>query len=242
MFPHNKTTVSRFTNQLQWTLPDPNDPVTPSTVTCDVYFGTDPNILLNPKIVSKQAVESAPVTLTANTVYYWKVDVYDSDINGGATPYFQSRVFTFNTFNVAPTVDAGQDIPIWWTGTSQNVQLNGYVVDADHLPNPATQTWTVVSEPDALNNPAVINNPNIVNPTVTVNAIGTYVLQLEGTDGEYPATDTMQIVLYPDACTHASNQPGFIWLAGDFNHDCRVNVFDLAQLSSQWLELNYSLE
>ena len=103
-------TVLQSTNLLQWTLPDPNDPVTPSTVTCDVYFGTDPNILLNPKIVSKQAIEFAPVTLTANTVYYWKVDVYDSDINGGATPYFQSRVFTFNTFNIAPTVDAGQDI------------------------------------------------------------------------------------------------------------------------------------
>nr|HML76462.1 hypothetical protein [Anaerohalosphaeraceae bacterium] len=105
MIPANKATVSLSTNQLQWTLPDPNDPVTPSIVSCDVYFGTDPNVLKLPKIVDKQAVETVPVTLQTGKVYYWRVDVYDSNIST-TTPYFKSRVFTFNTFNVPPTVDA----------------------------------------------------------------------------------------------------------------------------------------
>ena len=100
----------------------------------------------------------------------------------------------------------------------------------------------MVSEPDALNNPAVINNPNIVNPTITLNAIGTYVLQIEGTDGEYPVTDTMQIIMYSDACVHASNQPGFVWLASDINHDCKADLADLSELALQWLDWNYSVE
>ena len=148
---------------------------------------------------------------------------------------------TFNTFNVPPVVDAGAEIQTWLAGGPRVVQLGGSVADPDHAPDSATQQWTVLSEPDPLT-PAVISNPSVLNPTVTLNAVGTYVLQLEGTDGEYIVADTMQIVVYPDACTHASQQPGFAWFVHDSNRDCNVNMLDFAELAAQWLEWNYSIE
>ena len=70
----------------------------------------------------------------------------------------------------------------------------------------------------------------------------TYTLQLEAGDGEYSTTDTMKIVLYADACEHASNQEGFEWIDADINHDCIVDDLDLAILEQRWLESNYSVE
>jgi len=236
--PRDGSTVGLANNVLEWTLPEPNDPVTPSIVSCDVYFGTDPNVLKLPKIVDKQAVESVPVTLESGKVYYWRVDVYDSNIST-TIPYFTSRVFTFNTFNVPPTVDAGADVQTWLAGEPRVIQLSG---SASHVHNlPLTHTWTVLAEPDPLN-PAVISNAHILNPMATVYAAGTYTLQLESTDGEFPVADTMQIIVYPNACVHASNQPGFAWLAGDINRDCSVTLLDVAELSAQWLDSNYSVE
>ncbi len=236
--PLDKSTVNWKTDQLQWTLPEPNDPVTPSVVTCDVYFGTEPNALLLPKTISKQSVESASVTLALDTVYYWFIDVYDSKINA-SQPYYRSPVFTFNTNNVPPIVDAGADQQTWLAGTSRVVQLNG---SAFHFHNlPLTHNWTVLSEPDPLN-PAVISNPAIVNPTVTLNAAGTYSLQLESTEGVLIGKDTVQVVVYSDACEYASNQPGFEWIVGDVNNDCAVDIGDIGVLAAQWLDEYFSVE
>lgn len=237
-FPYDESLVSQLTNQLQWELPDPNDPVTPSVVTCDVYFGTDPNILLNPRIVSKQAVESVPVALELGNVYYWLIDVYDSQISTTA-PYYRSSVFTFNAAKVPPEVNAGGDVQTWLAGEPRVVQLNGAVSHFHGLP--VVHAWTLLAEPDP-SNPAVISDPAVLNPTVTLNAVGTYMLQLEGTDGELTAADPMQIIVYSDACGHASHQPGFEWRLHDVNRDCQVNMLDLAELAAQWFERNYSVE
>ena len=51
-------------------------------------------------------------------------------------------------------------------------------------------------------------------------------MQLEARDGEFTAADTLQIVLYADACEHAKNQEGFVLLPGDINEDCIVNEQD----------------
>ena len=81
-----------------------------------------------------------------------------------------------------------------------------------------------------------------MNPTVTVIEPGTYTLQLEAGDGEFTATDTVQIIVYSDACEHASNQEGFEWIPGDVNHDCSVDELDQAIMLEHWLESNYSAE
>jgi T5SS/PEP-CTERM-associated repeat protein len=235
--PTNGATVSVNLNQLQWTLPEPNEQG--GVVTCDVYFGTDPNVDANPKIVNRQAVESVSVTLSPQTTYYWAVDPYDDSIST-TEPIYLGPIFTFNTFNAAPVVEAGVDIDTWLAEGPRVVQLEGVVSD-EGGPEPATLLWTVVAEPDELS-PAQISDPASANPTVTATEPGTYVLQLEAGDGEYTAADTVQIIVYADACEHASNQEGFEWIPGDINHDCIVNELDMIILEEHWLEWNYSAE
>jgi hypothetical protein len=232
--PANGSTVSATVNELSWTLPNPSLPG--GIVDCDVYFGIEPEVEANPKIISRQAVESVSVTLAPLTTYYWAIDVYDSNISA-TQPIMVSPVFTFNTNNQPPVVSAGDDIATWLRDGPRVVQLKGSVSDDD----PTTLLWTVIAEPNELN-PAQISDPRAAEPTVTVKELGSYTLQLEANDGEFTDTDTMQIVLYADACEHARNQEGFERLAGDTNDDCKVDLLDLANLGVSWLEENYSTE
>lgn len=235
--PTNGSTVSVNLSQLQWKLPEPNSPG--GVVTCNVYFGTDPNVDADPKIVDRQAVESVSVTLAPQTTYYWAVDPFDDSIST-TEPIYLGPIFTFNTFNAAPVVEAGEDIDTWLAEGPRVVQLNGIVTD-EGGPGSLSLLWTVVAEPNELN-PAQISDPAAANPTVTVTVPGTYILQLQAGDGEYTATDTVQIIMYADACEHASNQEGFEWIPGDINHDCIVNELDQAIMMEHWLEWNYSTE
>jgi T5SS/PEP-CTERM-associated repeat protein len=236
--PTDGSTASASLNQLQWTLPEPNVPE--GVVTCDVYFGTDPNVEANPKVVIGQAVESVSVTLAPLMTYYWAFDLYDSSIST-TEPFHLSPIFTFNTLNTAPVVDAGEDVDSWVAGGPRVVQLDGIVSDEGGGPGSATLLWTVIAEPNELN-PAQISDPVAANPTVTVIESGSYTLQLQAGDGEFTSTDTMQIVLYADACEHASNQEGFEWIPGDINHDCVVDELDQAIMMKHCLECNYSTE
>jgi hypothetical protein len=236
--PADGSSVLSGPAKLQWTLPEPNVPG--GVVTCDVYFGTDPDIEANPKVVTGQAVESVSVTLAPLTTYYWALDLYDSSINT-TEPFYLSHLFTFNTMNTAPDVNAGDDVATWVAGGPRVVQLDGVVSDEGGGPGPATILWTVIAEPNELN-PAQISDPLAVNPTVTIIEPGSYTLQLEAGDGEFTATETMQIVLYADPCEHAKNQEGFELIPGDINEDCIVNELDLAILEEHWLEWNYSIE
>lgn len=236
--PIDGSTVTAGVNQLQWTLPEPNAPG--GVITCDVYFGTNSDVETNPKVVTGQAAESVSVTLAPLTTYYWAFDLYDSSIST-TEPVHLSPIFTLNTMNTAPVVNAGDDIDTWLAGGPRIVQLDGIVSDEGGGPGPATLVWTVVAEPDE-SNPAQISDPLAVNPTVTVIEPGTYTLQLEAGDGEFTATDTVQVIVYADACEHASNQEGFEWIPGDVNHDCSVDELDQAIMLEHWLESNYSAE
>ena len=236
--PVDRSTVLVGPTELQWTLPEPNSPG--GIVTCDVYFGTNPYVEANPKVVTGQAVESVPVTLAANTNYYWALDLYDDSIST-IVPSYLSPIYTFNTMNMAPVVNAGDDIATWLDNGLRTVQLDGVVSDPDGGPGPATILWTVIAEPNE-SNPAQISDPLAANPTVTVREPGSYTLQLEAGDGKYTTADTMQIVLYADSCEHARNQEGFEPIPGDINEDCIVDELDLAILEEHWLEWNYSTE
>jgi len=244
--PANGSSVPVSLNQLQWTLPGPNLPG--GVVTCDVYFGTDPNLEKLPKVVIRQAVESVSVTLAPDTIYYWTIDVYDSSIST-TEPSYLSPTFTFNTMNQPPIVNAGDDVDTWLANGLRVVQLDGVVSDESGGPGPATLLWTVIAEPNELN-PAQISEPLAANPTVTVKEPGSYTLQLEAGDGEFTVTDTMQIVLYADSCEHAKNQEGFELIPGDMNEDCIVNELDITilverywlPLVEHWLQENYSIE
>ena len=193
--PTDGSTVPEGLTQLQWTLPEPNDPA--GIVTCEVYFGTNPNVEANPKVVTLEAVESVSVTLAPDTNYYWALDLYDSSVSTNY-PVYLSPIFTLNTMNMAPVVNAGDNVETWLANDPRMVQLDGVVSDEDGRPGPATLLWTVIAEPNELN-PAQISDPLAANTTVTVIEPGTYTLQLEASDGEYTTAKTMQIVLYADA-------------------------------------------
>ncbi len=232
--PATESTVSARVNQLNWTLP--NSSLPGGIVDCDVYFGTDPVVENNPKIISRQAVESVAVTLAPMTDYYWAIDVYDSNISA-TQPIFLGPVFTFDTNNQPPDANAGADIDTWIVGDQKVVPLEGIVSDDE----PTTLVWTVVAEPNDAN-PAQISDPHAANPMLTLKELGEYTLQLEASDGELSDTDTLQIVLYADSCEHARNQPDFVRLPGDTNDDCLVDFLDLANLGMSWLEENYTIE
>ena len=236
--PAHGSTLLGGPARLQWTLPDSNDPA--GVITCDVYFGTNPNVEANPRVVIGQAVQSVNVTLDIDTNYYWALDVYDSSVSANY-PVYLSPVFTLNTMNMPPVVNAGDDVETWPADGQRVVRLDGTASDEDDRPEPLTLAWTVIAEPDELN-PARISDPAAANPTVTATVPGTYTLQLEASDGEYTAADNIQIVLYADACGHAKNQEGFVLIPGDINEDCIVDELDLTILEENWLKWNYSTE
>lgn len=240
--PADGSTIYDSVDQLEWTLPEPNVPE--GAVTCDVYFGTN-SWVGQPqyKIVDNLAVESADITLFADTNYYWGLAVYDDSISV-TVPYMCSHVFTFRAVdNFPPIVDANDDVETWLAdgATERVVQLGGVLVEDDGAPGPATFEWTVTDEPNDLN-PATFDDATLLNATVTVKELGSYTLQLEADDGDLTDTDIMQIELYADSCEHASNQEGFVWFAGDVNRDCKIDFVDVANLAANWLEEYYSTE
>jgi hypothetical protein len=232
--PADGSTASTSVEELSWTLPEPNLPG--GLVTCDVYFGTNLDVEAHPKIVIRQAVSSVSVTLVEATTYYWAIDVYDSSVND-TDPTVLSPVFTFDTKNIAPIVDAGEDVLTWLTDGKVDVQLNSTISD-DGTPGPYTVSWTVQNEPaagSATLSPLSADQEDI---TVTLTELGQYVLRLEANDGELIGGDTVVINLYSDSCEAAKSLPDYEPFPGDLNGDCIVNDLDLAILREDWLKCN----
>ncbi len=237
--PADGSTVPVTLNQLQWTLPETGP--FGGVVSCSVFFGTNPSVWENPKLVSRQVVESVSVTLTADTMYYWAISLGDSESSTPDVPFAWTPAFTFYAVsNLPPIVNAGDDVETWLANGERVVQLDGSASDDGQI-QALSYEWTVTAEPNELN-PAAFDDATLPNATVTVRELGTYTLQLEAGDGEFTVADTMQIEVYADSCEHARNQEGFEWFAGDINHDCKVDFVDFANLAASWLQDNYSTE
>jgi hypothetical protein len=222
--------------ELSWTLPDPC--VAGQPVLVDVYFTDDWAALYsftNPeaiRIASMQNVTSVTVQTKPKTRYYWAVDTYIGDPND---PIF-GPIFSFLADNQAPQVDAGPDLLTWLGEDSTRAKdLDATVTEDDAY----TVQWTVVSEPDDPNNPdAVITDPSAEDTSITLSALGEYVLQLEASDGEKTGSDTVTINVYNDGCEAAKSLPDYVPFPGDLNGDCKVNDLDLAILEADWLKDN----
>ena len=206
---------------LQWTVD--------AGTLVDVWFGTQADLSDFTKIVDKQAVTSTVVTTVAKQRYYWAVDTY---LPGEEVPEL-GIVFDFTADNQPPVVDVGDDITTWLDNGSVDVELTGIVTDAE----PTTTVWTVVSQPDDPDSPdAVIADPAALNTTVTLSAVGEYVLHLEADDGEYQSEDTVTIYVFPDSCEAAKSLPDYVPLVGDLDEDCDVDQDDLDMLMENWLK------
>jgi len=222
--------------ELSWTLPDPCVPGQPVPV--DVYFTDDYDALAqftDPaaiRVVNNQALTSVVVQVQTKTRYYWAVDSY---VGSPTDPVF-GPISSFVVDNPPPVVDAGIDLIIWLGEDGTSIKN----LDATVTDNGAyTVQWTVLSEPDDPNNPdAVITDPSAEDTSITLSALGEYVLQMEADDGEYKGSDTLTINVFSDHCEAAQSLPDWIAIPGDINLDCVVNQLDLDILNERWLECN----
>jgi hypothetical protein len=112
-FPADYQTVTSDPLTLSWTNPEPNE--VGGIITCDVYFGTtEPNVnephfgltLLQAGIAGNSV--AAP-QLSPFETYYWVVNINDTTLNE-VTP---GMVWTFDTNNSPPVVNAGPDQYVW---------------------------------------------------------------------------------------------------------------------------------
>ena len=112
------------------------------------------------------------------------------------------------------------------------VAIGGTVTDADAT----TVAWAVVTEPNQ--GDAVIAGADQIDASVTLSALGTYVLQLEADDGEKLGADTLTINVYANSCLAAQSSPDYVPFAGDIDGDCDVDQDDLDRLMADWLKCN----
>lgn len=234
--PAHMSTVQAGDYEMSWILPDPN--YVGGIVSCDVYLSTDPNITADEKIVDNAVAESVQATFEAGTKYFWRIDILDSTVDSNEP--VAGPVFTFDTGNIAPNVNAGSNVYTWLTGGFVNVELDATVTDDDKPDPPAAYTvlWTVDSEPatgPAAFTPASANQEDL---TVTLTAVGDYVLRLTVDDGELANSDTVTVFVREDACQAAKAVPGYELIQGDFDEDCDVDLADLAVFSANWLTSN----
>ena len=219
--------------ELSWTLPEPVVPG--QTVSVDVYFTEDLQLLeqfTDPaaiQVANQQNLTSVIVQTQPKTRYYWAIDTYIGDPND---PIF-GPIFSFVSDNLPPQVDTGANVVTWLEGGIREGNLDATVTDNDAY----TVQWTVVSEPDDPNNPnAVIAATSAEDTTITLSAVGEYVLQLEASDGEYTGSDTVTINVYIDGCEAAKSLPDYVPLPGDVNGDCIFDQLDLDILNEDWLK------
>ncbi len=194
----------------------------------DVWFGTSADLSAAKLVVDKQAVTSVAVKVNPKQRYYWAIDTYAP---GAEDPNF-GPVFDFLADNLPPVVKAADDVTTWLVDGIREVAVSATVDDSD----PTTTLWTVVSEPTE--GAAVIADPAQLDTTVTLTETGTYVLQIEASDGEYSGSDTMTINVFADSCEAAQSLPGYEPIPGDINLDCVVNDLDMEILQAHWLECN----
>ncbi len=230
--PADGVTIAPGEVTLSWTMLDPLLPG--DTVTVDVYFTDDIELLeefTDPtaiQIVSNQNVTSAVVQTQAKKQYYWAVDSY---VFPGAAPAL-GPIFSFTVDNLPPRVDAGADIVTWLQDGTRTGNLDATVIDEE-----ATSVqWSVISEPNE--GTAVIEDGTAEDTSVTLSAVGEYVLELLATDGEYSGSDTVTINVYNDSCEAAQSLPDYVPIVGDLNGDCLVNDADMALLEENWLKDN----
>lgn len=241
--PADGSTLIASPTALSWTNPDPNVPG--NSITCKVYFGTEPNRLSMDSITLAPNASTVEINatnfptygaqpLTNKTTYYWVVDCTETGVDPADG---QGLFWKFtNDFNNAPTVDAGDNQVVWLgkSGTpgQEVVSLDGTATD-DGLPNPPaalTYLWELVSGPAS----AVITTNTAVDTTVTITEQGTYVFRLTADDTDKQTSDTVQVIVGNNSC-HASYLSGTNYNSKDFNTDCTVDLVDLADFAAAWL-------
>lgn len=117
------------------------------------------------------------------------VDANTLSFAGHGTTWTMTRI---NAVNQAPVVNAGANASVTFA-LQTYVDLNGIAAD-DGLPTGSTltTTWTMVSGPAAV----TFGDSHALFTTATFTQAGTYVFQLEATDGDQTASDTVTVIVH----------------------------------------------
>ncbi len=233
---------------LSWTAPEPNSPG--DTVVCDVWLSPDePNFVTSNPTAAKfvDTAESVSLsqeqfTLTPDTTYFWRVDCRDPSV--GTT---EGMVWTFNTGDMPPTVEAGDDQYVWiymsdgdGDDTKVTVTLSG-VIEDDGKSEVATE-WTLNYSETAESTNVIIGDAAEPQTTVSIDNTGWFQFLLTADDSVGHDEDIVHVGVYPSACEAAKGDPSDWYsrypggLTGDVNNDCQTNLKDLAIVAATWLE------
>jgi hypothetical protein len=230
---------------LTWKNMDPNTPGNPVYV--DVWCGTEPN-KLNPakytKVVDKGTNTTtvnvaAPVVGTSPTTYYWQVDSYLGGTPTG-TPV-AGDVFEFVVTNdFPPTVVIDTPNMATWGDPNESVpvQLDATITDSGNTHSPVTYTWTSSPAGVVFSNPTGVDgNPDTTAKVTPATFPATYTLTCSVKDAGNPTvtnTDTVQLVVYANACL-AARRPGASEIQPtDMDGDCDTDLDDLYVALLDW--------
>lgn len=146
--PDNGSTVTTDISELSWTSAEPND--VSGIITCDVYFGTEPNRLgdMNMTTITTAGVNSVAINTSnfpdygdiAVGTYYWFVDSYDSSSTPTSLGY--GATWSFEVTAV-PVIDSEPVDQVVSVGDSAQFSI-GVASDSD-----VTYTW-YVSDDDTI--------------------------------------------------------------------------------------------
>jgi len=183
-------------------------------------------------------VTGTAIVAAAGTATYSFTSNYDYGINTLAAEFEEKYIDPR-----LPDVDAGIDM-ISWSGAA--VQTDPCVVNNSDPLTDLVYAWT------ASPSDGVVFTPNdggdgstssALAPTVTITkTTGTsYATVVEMTlvatlDGVGSMDDSIDIDVYDDACKAAAAVvDSFVYDPGDFNHDCKTDLYDFGMMASQWL-------
>jgi len=241
--PGNGQHVDVTLSHLSWTNTEPLEPG--NNITCDVLFGTDPNMKTDTQMIEVGTSETftSNVSLQREQVYFWQVICHED--NGLEVQTTEGPIWSFNTVNAAPEVDAGNDLSAFLDNGLATVALNGQVMDEDGF----AVSWSVIEKPtDAT---VVIAAPTDAITTATFDAVGDYTLRLTATDMGIPAKSAFDeliisvhenaevlpftVVALPDTQLYSESRPDIflnqtMWVAENANAQRIVMVSHLGDI------------
>jgi len=140
-----------------------------------------------------QLTGQPPAVTYTPDVGFVGTDTFSFSVSDGAS---QSSAATV-TISVAmdngpPSVDAGSNASI--TLPTNSVDLDGTVSDDGRPSGVLTTTWSTIDGPTS----AYFANANAVDTVVIFSQVGTYVLQLEASDGVITVTDTVTVFVHAE--------------------------------------------
>lgn len=178
--PENGVRVETTLAQLTWDNPEPTE--TGHVIKSDVLFGTDSTMTTYTQIETGTLNESTDnFNLSQEQTYYWRVISYDVDGSGTVTSASSGPIWSFDTINPEPQVDAGPDQYAVYDNSLFEADLYGQASDEDGF----TCLWTVEQQPGG--SLVSFDDNTSLTPSVTCDVEGDYVLRLTVTDSGTPS-------------------------------------------------------